>query len=638
MKTKLLCLLMILGLLLAGNAFAAPYQQHLANEATFETLEEAHANGPAELAALTGRVYTPDPALDSYPAGTTYVYRSAGIYTNLSAAFRMNTNILVYTDQAFADKADALAYLQSLGLTDIADQAYGSVVLVKPINPDSGFGAADQYAYLKLQAAMCNLGKSVRDAKGNTKYYADNTYFGGLTYRYLIGIDGGADFACNYVANTLDYIGRIASMLLVNPSMNDALDVAAIVPVYLVSPENTVFDKFQAVNEAFATETTKDKVAYFNQQFPLRKVIVAKSADKELSEYVSDAYYSLLVKTMRTPVVKAGLFVAANEFSGYSWNQAPYALTERNAVLNGVTADGIYLIEHQENRFADIKAKNGDYLQTWYEFLPAEVLDRTAAEHSIPLILCNHGGGDDPVQATDELGMITLAGSERIALVAPRYASDTTASIFEGSPFDVNGQTLPALVQYMLDTYPALDPSRVYATGYSMGGAATVEAVEWAPRLFAATVPMAAGTPWGIYAPTEEQAAVFKNVDVAMMFTTSEFDLGGAFDQVAHTLGAGYREAIARFAEFNELGTLTYDFNTYPLVGFDADKTVVKMLNDEYENTTWYMNNDAGVPMLAVSFTKLLPHGLHPAYGTIAWEFMKHYSRDAETGKLVYMP
>ena len=75
-----------------------------------------------------------------------------------------------------------------------------------------------------------------------------------------------------------------------------------------------------------------------------------------------------------------------------------------------------------------------------------------------------------------------------------------------------------------------------------------------------------------------------------------------------------------------------------PFVGFDADKTVVKMLNDEYKNSTWYMNNDAGVPMLAVSLTKMLPHGLHPAYGTIAWDFMKHYSRDAETGKLVYTP
>ena len=67
MKTKLFCLVMVLSLLLAGTAMAAPYQQHLANAVTFETLEEAHANGPAELEALTGRAYIADPALDNYP-------------------------------------------------------------------------------------------------------------------------------------------------------------------------------------------------------------------------------------------------------------------------------------------------------------------------------------------------------------------------------------------------------------------------------------------------------------------------------------------------------------------------------------------------------------------------------------------
>ena len=81
-----------------------------------------------------------------------------------------------------------------------------------------------------------------------------------------------------------------------------------------------------------------------------------------------------------------------------------------------------------------------------------------------------------------------------------------------------------------------------------------MEAVEWAPKLFAATVPMAAGTPWGIYKPTEKQAAVFKNVDVAMMFTTSEFDLGGAFDQAAYTLGAGYQEVIAPLCGIQRTG------------------------------------------------------------------------------------
>lgn len=643
MKANLFCLAMILCLLFTSNAFALdfqPYQQHFSNEASFETLEEAHANGPAQLSGLTGRTYIPDPALDKYPAGTTYVYRSAKMFTSLTAAYRMNTNIMVYSDKDFASKDDAFAYLKSLGLIDIIDKAYGSVVLVTPIDKANGFGSADQYAYLQLQSAMCNLGGSVRNADGTVSYYADNTYFGGLTYRYLIGIDGGANFICNYVANTLDYIGRIAGMLLVNPSMNQNLDAAAIVPVYLVNSDDTAFAKYQAVNEAYASEETLEKIVYFNQQFPLRKVVVSKDAGKELFNYVNDAYYSMFVKTMRVPVVKAGLYVAANEFSKYNWNQAPYTLTARNAILGDATADGIYVIEHQEDRFASIVSeKDGEYLNRWYEFLPKEVLDNTAAEHSIPLILCNHGGGDDPVQAADELGLITLAGRERIALVAPRYASDIpTNTIMDGSPFDVNGQSLPALVKYMLETYPALDPARVYATGYSMGGAATVQAIECAPQLYAAAVPMAAGTPWGIYTPTEEEAAVFRTYDVPMMFTTSQYDLPGAFDQTTNTLGKGYQEVISRFSEFNEMGAISFDFAAYPLVGFRADKTVKTLLNDEYTNITWYKNNQQGVPMIAVSYTELLPHGLHPEYGTLAWDFMKHYSRNTATGELVYKP
>ena len=88
----------------AGAEEIPKYEQHFANEATFETLEEAHQNGSAELNALTGKDYMPDPALDTYTAGTTYVYRSAGIFTNASAAYRMNTNVLVYSDQTFESK------------------------------------------------------------------------------------------------------------------------------------------------------------------------------------------------------------------------------------------------------------------------------------------------------------------------------------------------------------------------------------------------------------------------------------------------------------------------------------------------------------------------------------------------------
>jgi hypothetical protein len=42
--------------------------------------------------------------------------------------------------------------------------------------------------------------------------------------------------------------------------------------------------------------------------------------------------------------------------------------------------------------------------------------------------------------------------------------------------------------------------------------------------------------------------------------------------------------------------------------------------------------------MISVSYKELLPHGLHPECGTLAWNFMKHYSRNLANGELVYKP
>ena len=105
----------------------------------------------------------------------------------------------MYTDEQFDSKDDALAYLQTLGVTEIIDQAHGSAVLVTPIDPEAGFGAADQYDLSSPAGRHVQSGYSQSGEDGSV-YYADNTYFGGLTYRYAIGIGGGADFLCDYVA------------------------------------------------------------------------------------------------------------------------------------------------------------------------------------------------------------------------------------------------------------------------------------------------------------------------------------------------------------------------------------------------------------------------------------------------------
>ena len=633
-----MCLVLAMLLLMSSGMASASvtyYQQHQSNEATFETLEEAHANAPVALSnEYPERVYVGDPALDDYPQGTTYVYRSAGIYNAISAANRMNTNILVYTDQQFASKDEAYAYLEELGLIAIADQATGSVVLVNPIDPEAGFGVDDQYAYYQLQSAMCNLGYAVTNGDVRN-YYADAAYFGGLTYRYLIGIDGGATFINDYVSSNLDSISRIAGLLLVGGEMEKIREVAACVPVWLVNPEESVVAKYAEANETDSTGRNGDDELYYNQDHPLQQVIVTETESVDLPTIVHNAYYDMFISAMRIPVVKASLYTASTVYNDYKWNQAPYSLADRNPIIDGVTPDGIHVILHQEERFSEYKAANGEYVTTWFEFLPEEVLNGTAEEHSIPLLLCNHGGGDDPVQAVDELGWLKLAGEERIAIIAQRHTSEMPgSSIFDGSPFDIMSDVLPEMVRYMLETYPALDPSRVYVSGYSMGGSCTNRAVYGDASVFAAAVNMS-GTPYTFTPGQDEQ---FEEIDIPMMLTTCTYDTYTHFDAENGIIAEDFQMNINNYLSYNEMETVEFDFETYPMSGFKADVYRETTVNDEYPLYSWFFLNDEGAPMVGLSIIEFIPHGLYQEYAKIAWDYMKDFSRDPETLEIIYNP
>jgi pimeloyl-ACP methyl ester carboxylesterase len=610
---------------LTSGAFALNYSGSQKNQATFETLEEARESGPKAVVSLegnNGRTFKSHPVLDGYPKGTTYIYRSANLYGGRAAA-RINTDILVFVEKSFASKDVALQYLKDLGLIKIIDEAIGSVILVTPADGNA-FGANDQKNYYAIQTAMLAQKAGEGGGRGGAGY-CDAEYFGGFGYTYVIGIDGGATYLNNYVAPTLDYVSRIAGMLLINGKMEAAGNVAALVPVYLVNAPDEVVEKYKKVNDANAYASAAGVEAYFDQALPLKKVVVAKDQNPDAAKYIKDAYYNLFIKAMRVPVTRPGLNSRGTPYSGYGMDQAPLSLCARNAVFNGVTRDGIHVIAHSEDRFSDVKAPNGEYLQTWFDYLPEEVLKGTAPAGTVPLILALHGGGDDPRQFVEEIGLLPLAGAERFAMVAPEHQN--VANLLSNS--------LPKLVKYTLKANPALDPSRVYVTGYSMGGGATLRAINGDPSVFAAAVPMAASP----YTGTAEQVAQFQKARLPVMFTTSSFDLGGAFDQANGRIAAEYQTQLNLFLGYNGMNKIdAFDFKSYPVNGFKADSMVRVRLNGEHDNYRWYLHDADGVPMVALAYTMDLAHALYPEYGKIAWDFFKHYCRDQKTGAIKYNP
>lgn len=628
-------MVLAIGLLLSvcSGASALNSTCETGNKATFETLAEAHQNSPAVVQTYEGnntidpktkqaRAFTGHPALDNYPKGTTFVYRSPNMYGGRAAA-RLNTNLIVYVEQHFDSKDAAYAYLKAAGLINIADEATGSIVLVTPVGKT--FGSADITSYYALQTAMFAQKAYGTQADGSNIYYSDAEYFGGYGYIYFIGVDGGATFFNNHLATTFDFVSRIAGALLVGGGVDEIRKVSTFVPVYLVNASEDVVEKYKVANHVDAAKGLGDIISHYNQAQPLQQVVLANAHPVDLAALIKAAYHDMFIKAMRVPVVLQAMYSAGTPFSGYNFDEAPYSLCERNALINHVTKDGIHLISHQgENRFASMKSQAGEYLDTWYEYVPEEVLNGTAAKGSVPLILANHGGGDDPRLFVDEMGLLALMGNERVAVVAADH---------QNLPDVVRGPALTALVKYMLTTYPVLDPSRVYAIGYSMGGGATYTVSYYQPSLFAAIAPIA-GTN---IEPSKTDLAKFSNCQLPIYLSTSSYDVRRL--QAANSrINDNLANQVKRWSGINGVAPFNFDFGTYKLSGFRGDSWSIETLNNEYASYTWYLNNDKGIPMVALNYIKDLIHALYPEYANIAWEYMKHFSRDQKTGAIKYNP
>lgn len=614
------------------SASALNYSGNLGNAASFETIGEARTNGPLVMQEINANSkYISHPVLEGYPEDTTYIYRSANMYGR-NGAVRLNTNLVMFSDKSFASKDDALAYLKNLGLVDIIEEATGSIVLVTPANPEAGFGSADQKNYYALQTAMfsINSGRMMNDVRVS---YVDPLYYGGYGFFYVIGVDGGATFLNNYVVGTLDYVGRIGGMLLVNGTMEAISKVASYVPVYLVNASADIVAKYGAANGVNAMIGQDGKSVAYNQEFPVRKVVTLETEQADLPALVHDAYYNLFIKAVRGEELKVGLNSASTPYQGYTGDSAPYSLSTRNALINGVTEDGIYEYKHVDERFSDIKTANGEYLQTWYEYLPAEFVNGEVPEGSIPMILALHGGGDDPRQYVDGQGYLELAGAERLAIIAPEKGS-LHATDANGN--SVLAQVLPKFVKYILETYPQIDASRVYVTGYSMGCIASFDAIFGEPSLFAAAFPQAgiAGV-----APTEEQAAKFVNVDVPIAISTSAYDSPKNVDPMNKGIVAEFYNLLSTCKVLNGLDPLPVaDYEKHPLSGFDADVFTKETINGEYPKYSWFFLNDDGIPMVGLTYIDNIVHCLYPQYANMVWDFLEHYSRDLNTSTIVYDP
>src|SRR5699024_8298401 len=116
--------------------------------------------------------------------------------------------------------------------------------------------------------------------------------------------------------------------------------------------------------------------------------------------------------------------------------------------------------------------------------------------------------------------------------------------------------------------------------------------------------------------------------------STSEYNMAKP-----ETLDEEFYNLLSDLMELNDLEPLPEaDFEKYPIAGFDADIYTENTINDDYVKHSWYMTDENGVPMVGATYIECIVHCLYPQHAEIIWDFFEHYSRDLETGEIIYDP
>ena len=606
------------------------------NPATFETLDEVREHCIAVTSKLSGNERFPqilNPKLENFPQGLVYIYRSPNLYGGETGT-RNNTSFIVFPDQRFGSKAEAKGWLEELGLVKLIDEAIGTILLIMPEKEE--YGEDDlQNCYTLINALFSQ--KAWVEIDGKRCVPAEAEYCGGYGKTYMFGVGKGASFMNNYVAGSRDeLIGRVAGYFTYGGRMSDAARVSQYVPAFIVNGCGVAVQKFRKANKTNAYALSDGVSHFWNQAVPLRQVRTARDESYPIGWWMEKAYRDMFMFLQRSANVMTKYLEPRVTGSYQGYVPAPpitrFALSPRNPIINGrtVVGDLEVTLKHDTERFSDVKcdsdglpfANPGDYLDCWYEVLPQAVLHNTAPAHSVPLLLANHGGGDDHLMFLDETGILLTAGQQGFAIAAPMHSGITV----------IAGKVLPRLVQYMLDTYPALDPERVWVTGYSMGGMATYNCINAHPEVFAAAAPMA----MPLQQIPEGTEALYEKLDLPLMLITSTYDFA-AWDAENNHLNDGGRLCLQTYAKFNGIAPAEdFDYVTYPVIGRSFDSLRIGTINGEWRNGEWLIKNKAGVPMLGLNVTEYLQHSLWPGYGDILFNFVKHYRRSSKTGEIIY--
>ena len=245
----------------------------------------------------------------------------------------------------------------------------------------------------------------------------------------------------------------------------------------------------------------------------------------------------------------------------------------------------------------------------------------TDDEGTIPMVLNLHWTSGTPEDQVTENGWLEVAKAEVFIIIAPLYGSYD--SVYNHTDY------FASIVKDAFIRYPMIDKSRVYVTGFSNGGAASVALTDQYPELFAAIAPegwMVGMRDWS--RKGAEYDMPFQIIQGSNEYTSQIPDGGMA-------IMSDEQAALRDLMLFNEMIDIdsAADYQMTPYWGYPANDTETL----QYDGKDWAVSNyykeGYSVPFGQLILVQDGIHWARRPHAELAWNFMKNFRRN-ENGEI----
>ena len=504
----------------------------------------------------------------------------------------MNGVVFVYPDKPLADEDAAEALIAELGLDEIAESFPAYIILPLPQNGES-WTEADLDLYWEAQFFLAGglVDANTQPPQGEYVRHTMNTL------QYVIGEGSGASFIHNVLSQNA---ARIAGIAAFGGEIDEDLPIGLSVPAYLVNAPESVVSYWRAANGTDAGEGSE----FYNSTYVQKKVFVAEGGDTFDRENVQTAWRNILSRTMR-------LGVAANVVVT-TMDQSEWVLMDwlelEDIGLNRYTFE-FDAASGTAEYYTEYKTKSYD---TVHLYVPAAV--ESEPDKAVPLLVTLHGGSDDPLNIVMGCGWAQKAVDENFIIV---------------SPSNEDPDHVISILDYVDGLYN-IDHSRIYVTGFSMGGMGASNVGKAHPEVFAAIAPM--GSAGGSYIEDFDSSGY--DLPVCMIVGGSD-NLNVSEDENGDPVVGGMMPAsITQAFEINELNPGEKDYSANPYWGYTPNQYQVVIDKDLEWRISSFYRDDFAAPMVQCVTLIGAGHSNADYMATIAWDFMSRFAR-AEDGSLL---